>query len=260
MEGSTTTRLEEVLGDFAAEVAALDALVAPLPEEAWPTSTPAEGWDVRDSIAHLALGDDIAHDCATTGRSAVMEEGYAALAHGEKGLAEFERRLLDMGRSRTPREVLDWWRSSNERLRRTLATRGPRERVPWGPNRMSTVSFTTARLMETWAHGVDCFDALGAEPPNTDRLRHVAFLGLRALPYAFGRAGLDPPGPVRLELTSPSGGSWSFGPPDAPTVVVGTAADWCRVATHRDRSGEKGALEATGPDAAAVLDHVQAYL
>ena len=125
---------------------------------------------------------------------------------------------------------------------------------------MSTVSFVTARLMETWAHGLDCFDASGVEAIDTDRLRHVAELSLRSLPYAFLVANVPAPGPVRLELKSPSGETWNIGPDDAPTVITATASDWCRVATHRDRRNERDRLEGEGPDAANVVEHVQAYL
>ncbi len=34
------------------------------------------------------------------------------------------------------------------------------------------------RLMETWAHGQDAFDALGVSRRPTGRLRHVALLGV----------------------------------------------------------------------------------
>ena len=136
----------------------------------------------------------------------------------------------------------------------------PERRLPWGGNRMSTVSFVTARLMETWAHGLDCFDAAGVEAIDTNRLRHVAELSLRSLPYAFLVANLPAPGPVRLELKSPSGETWYIGAPDAQTVIRGTASDWCRVATHRDRRNERERIEGEGSDAANVIAHAQAYL
>ena len=39
--------------------------------------------------------------------------------------------------------------------------------------------------METWAHGQDVADALGHERRATDRLRHVAHLGVRARPFSY---------------------------------------------------------------------------
>jgi hypothetical protein len=52
--------LPALCDDLAAEHAALDAVVAGLDDAGWSTRTPAEGWDVRDSIAHVAFFDDAA--------------------------------------------------------------------------------------------------------------------------------------------------------------------------------------------------------
>jgi uncharacterized protein (TIGR03084 family) len=250
----------QILDDFGAEAADLRALLASLGDDVWVRPTPARGGDVRDSVAHLALGDDLAHECVTTGRAVFMEEAFTAAMEGPEARDALEAGMLEQGRSRSPSEVLAWWTSSNERLRAALAGVDQSSRLPWGPNLMSPASFTTARVMETWAHGLDCFAAAGVEPVDTDRVRHTAFLGLRALPYAFMLAGLPAPGPVRLELIAPSGAGWRFGPDDAPTVITGSASDWCRVATHRDRGDERSRLSATGPDGDAVLANAQAYL
>ena len=66
---------------------------------------------------------------------------------------------------------------------------------------MSARSFITARLMETWAHGQDVADALGVERTPTDRLRHVAHIGVGARPFSYVANGRQPnPAPVRVEL------------------------------------------------------------
>ena len=49
-----------LLDDLDAEESALDAVVAELTGDAWLTATPAVGWDVRDTIAHLAAAEDLA--------------------------------------------------------------------------------------------------------------------------------------------------------------------------------------------------------
>lgn len=249
------TSMKELVQDLSDEAAALQRLLSGLDEDGWLRPTPAEGWDVRDTIAHIADTDDIAYDCATGGPRDLMQEAMAAGA-GDA----FTHSQVMKGRSKTPAEVFDWWRTSNARLCEEMLRRDPSERIQWGPNKISAASFTTARIMETWAHGLDCFAAAGVEPVDTERLRHVAFLGLRALPYAFSQRGLDAPGPIRLELVSPSGEEWALGPADAPTVIRGTASDWCRVAVQRDRGDERSRLDASGPDAESVLASAQAYL
>src|SRR5438309_6847436 len=99
---------------------------------------------------------------------------------------------------------------------------------------MSVASSITARIMETWAHGQDVADACNMERKPTDRLRHVAFIGARALPNSYQARGLAVPDtPVRVELRAPSGDVWTFGPEDAPDVVRGPALDFCLVVTQR---------------------------
>ena len=58
---------------------------------------------------------------------------------------------------------------------------------------MSASSMATARLMETWAHGLDVADALGVTRPATARLRSIAHIGVRTRDFAFVINGLQPP-------------------------------------------------------------------
>ncbi len=116
-----------------------------------------------------------------------------------------------------------------------LRRHGPKDRIPWfGPD-MSAMSFATARLMETWAHGVDVADALGVAREPTDRLRHVAELGVRTRGFAYVSRGMAPPDvPIRVDLATPDGDDvWAWGPAEAPDSVLGTALDFCLVVTQR---------------------------
>jgi uncharacterized protein (TIGR03084 family) len=117
----------------------------------------------------------------------------------------------------------------------------------------------TARLMETWAHGVDVTDALRLPPSASPRLRHVVHLGVRTRDFAFGRHGLPAPvDPFRVELTAPDGETWAWGPEDAGQRVTGPALDFClRVTQRRHRDDLR--LRATGPDADRWLDVAQAF-
>ena len=49
--------MDRICDDLAAEHAALDDIVADLTEEQWLADTPAEGWDVKDTIVHLIQAD-----------------------------------------------------------------------------------------------------------------------------------------------------------------------------------------------------------
>src|SRR3954462_14355901 len=96
----------------------------------------------------------------------------------------------------------------------------------------------TARLMETWAHGLDVTDALGLPPSVSSRLRHVAHLGVRTRDFAFAQQGLAPPADViRVEVTAPDGSLWCWGPADAAQRIAGPALDfYLRVTRRRNRA------------------------
>jgi uncharacterized protein (TIGR03084 family) len=140
-----------------------------------------------------------------------------------------------------------------------LAGLDPRARVPWyGPD-MGVVSFTTARLMETWAHGQDVADGLGIAREPSDRLRHVAQIGVRALPWSFAVRGRPvPAAPVRVELTLPGGHRWTAGPAAAADAVRGPAVDFCLVVTQRRHPADVH-LEVSGPVAGEWMEIAQAF-
>jgi uncharacterized protein (TIGR03084 family) len=124
---------------------------------------------------------------------------------------------------------------------------------------MGPASSVTARLMETWAHGQDIADTLGLQRPPTSRLRHVAHLGVRSLPYSYAVNGLPrPDAPIRVELAAPDGGQWTWGPADAADRVCGTALDFCLVVTQRRHRTDTG-LVITGQIAGQWIAIAQAF-
>ena len=123
---------------------------------------------------------------------------------------------------------------------------------------MKPATMATTRLAEHWAHGLDITGPLGIPFPDTDRLRHVAWLAHRTLPYAFVLAG-EGPQDVRCDLTAPDGeSSWRFGPEGAGSVISGPAGAFCRVAARRLPPEESG-LRASGPHGQAALRLVRTY-
>ncbi|MEY2477999.1 MAG: hypothetical protein QOG87_3314 [Actinomycetota bacterium] len=246
----------DVLDDLEGEHAVLDALVSPLSDARWKTPTPAEGWDLADTIAHLTLSDEAALGAvAGDGEElfkGIMENPDAALAGQAEAVAEL-----------APAQVLERWRAARSAVLAAMRAAPPRARAYWGIGEMSVRSLATARLMECWAHGLDCFAALGVEPVDTDRMRHVCYLGYQTLPYAFQFAEQDMPAArdqLRLELTGPSGDTWTFGPDDAPQVVRGAAGEWARLAVRRISLADAPTLRADGPLAEAALHVAKAYL
>jgi len=117
----------------------------------------------------------------------------------------------------------------------------------------------TARLMETWAHGLDVADALGVRQPATARLQSIAHIGVRTRDFAFAINGLAPPAdPFRVELAAPDGSAWTWGPEDASQRVTGSAEDFCLLVTQR-RPPAALDVSAEGDDAARWLTIAQAF-
>lgn len=246
--------IAELIDDLAHEQEDLQALCARLDEHEWLTPTPARGWDVRDTIAHLADTDEIAIDTIDDGPRSLNR--FVTLLASSKDVTLWG---VLRGRRRPGTEVMTWWErtSALERDRlRGLQT----SRIPWGIG-MGRPAFVTARLMETWAHGLDVRTAVGAPTVDTDRLRHVAFLATRALPYAFSFAGRAvPAAPLRVELDLPSGAQWTHGPADAPDRITGPVGEYCRVFVQRLPVADASGLVATGAGAVEALDVARAFL
>jgi len=255
MPDTADTAVHALLDDLEAEQHALLDLVRDIDPDDWLRPTPARGWDVRDTIAHLADTDEMAIATAT-GRPGSLNARADASASGE----DVTYRGVLRGRRRSGREVCVWFESSTAALHETFLTLDPGARVPWGIG-MRPASLVTARMMETWAHGLDVHAALGAESVDTDRLGHIAWLATRALPYAYTVAGREPPGdPLRVELTLPSGAPWSTGPEHAANRITGSAGEYCRVFVHRLAPSDASTLRAEGAAAADALRVARAYL
>ncbi|REE96475.1 TIGR03084 family metal-binding protein [Thermomonospora umbrina] len=243
--------LNDLIADLEAEGAALDTLVAPLEPARWATPTPAEGWTIAHQIAHLAWTDR----CALA--AAAGEAAFGALISGFT-LESVDEAAAE-GAREEPAALLTRWREDRRAIAEALAKVPQGTKLPWFGPPMSAASMATARLMETWAHGQDVADALGAVVEPTARLRHVAHIGVRARDFAYGVHGLTPPAePFRVALTGPDGQDWTWGPEDAAQSVTGTALDFCLLATQRRHRADL-ALAAEGPDADRWLDIAQAF-
>lgn len=246
-----------IVDDLAAEQKVLDDLVRNLDEERWSTPSPAAGWTVRDEIAHLAFFDSVALASLSGQGEARFAELEAAMRSGDTDC------IRSPGEGRSGREVLAWWREARTAEVDAFRRIDPTDRVPWGPNRMAAASLCTARLMETWAHGLDCFMALGVKPVDGARLRHVCHITYRAIPNALLEAGLVLPAPLDdlvVEVCSPTGELWRFGRKDAPNRIDGTASEFARVGVRRMKLGEATTLRASGPLAERALPILKAYL
>ena len=101
-----------LLGALEHEQTNLQAELRDLAPDDWFRPTPAKGWDVRDTVAHLADTDEIAID-TSTGGPRPLNDFAAQLASAEDTTLWGVLR----GRRTTGREVLAWWEDSSARER-----------------------------------------------------------------------------------------------------------------------------------------------
>jgi uncharacterized protein (TIGR03084 family) len=243
-----------IVADLGVESDDLDALVAPLPDDRWAEPTPARGWTIAHQIGHLLWTDRVA-------LTAVADEaGFAdLLAAASADPTGFVDTGAEELATMSPAQLLTDWRRTRIRLHEALLTIPDGRKLPWFGPPMSAASMATARLMETWAHGLDVADTLGVKRPATARLRSIAHLGVRTRDYAFAVNGLTPPTePFLVELRAPDGGTWSWGPSEAAQRISGSAEDFCFLVTQR-RPLSALDITAHGADARAWLGIAQAF-
>jgi uncharacterized protein (TIGR03084 family) len=245
--------LKSLIDDLAAEQAALESVVAVLPGEAWDRPTHAPGWTVRDQISHLAYFDDAA------ARAIQQPDAFAAEVATPSDNGDLEAVYLARGRAMKPADVLDWWRRSSAALIAAAREVDTGARLPWYGPSMSAASFLSARLMETWSHGLDVVDVVDVERPDTERLQHIVHIGVRARPFSYQIRGTPMPAdPVLVEVTSPSGQRWTYGDAGAQNMIRGSATDFCRVVTQRRHIADTR-LQLEGPAAKEWMAIAQAF-
>jgi uncharacterized protein (TIGR03084 family) len=254
MQAADMDATDKVIADLADEHDGLAALVADIDEAGWRTPTPASGWDVADSVSHLHFFDIRA---ALAIRDA---DGFARDAR--EMLAKFASGgdpSVAHGRSVTGSQLLADWREESAGLVAAGRAGDRTKRVPWYGPSMSLASFSTARLMETWAHGVDVSDALGKPIVTSTRLRHVCHIGFLARANSYRSRNLAvPEADIAVRLVAPDGSTWAWGNENASESITGTALDFALLVTQR-RHRDDTALHAAGKLAGEWLSIAQAF-
>ena len=252
--------LADLLEDLLDEQASLDGIVAPLSDRDWDLPTPSPRWSVSDQIGHLRYFDRAAAlairdpDEFSAGARRLMEASLVSETAGD----DF---TLGAFRQLAPAARLESWRQGRAELADAARTIGERDRVSWYGPSMGSKSFLTARLMEAWAHGTDVCDAVGAHREPTQRLRHIAQLGYITRAWTYVNRGQPvPEADVLVELTAPSGATWTWGAADTAngSMVRGPALDFCLVVTQRRHVDDTG-LEVNGEHATDWLSKAQAF-
>jgi len=241
--------------DFRAESAALYALLEPADPARFAEPTQFKDWTINDVLQHLHFWNEMAyfqlHDTAELEARLTRVVSEAA-----GGLRPFERQYLG---DTAGAELLALWRTGFEKTADAFVKADPKARLKWAGPDMSARSSITARLMETWAHGQEVYDHLGAERRNADRIKNIVILGMNTYGWTYMARGEQPPGPMpRLRLTAPSGEVWEFGEGESADLIEGPAEAFCQVVTQV-RNIADTPLKVSGPAATDWMAKAQCF-
>lgn len=254
-------KLDELLADLQAESALLRSMVGSAGPEALDLATPAVGWTIAHQLAHLTWTDEMSTSAIASVVTSVEapQDWHAALAAAVSSPATF----VDDGAAAlvaaNPRDLMTRWDRGRAALADALRATPDDVRIPWFGPSMKATSLVTARIMETWAHGLDVGAALGVAPEPTDRVRHVCHLGIATRGFVYAARGLPAPqDPVLVTLTAPSGATWTWGDPGAIHRIAGAAWEFAQVAVRRLHPDDTSLVATPGP-AREWLGIVQAF-
>jgi uncharacterized protein (TIGR03084 family) len=246
-----------IFDDLAAEQDRLEKILTGLDEAQWGAASAAAGWTIADVVLHLAQTEEASAATATRG---TPSGGGGALTWDAGGgtTDDMADQAVRAERAAAADEIFTRWQRARRASLAALRAADPDRPVQWVTGVLKPATLATTRLAEHWAHGLDITEPLGIDLPDTGRLRNIAWLAHRTLPYALSVAG-EPVVAVRCELTAPDGAEvWKFGPEDAESVITGAGGEFCRVAARRLDPARSG-LKASGPYGATVLRLVRTY-
>lgn len=242
----------EQAADFLAETKALAALLAPLPDAAFDAATQFKGWTLNDVVRHLHFWNRAAGLQLTDEAELLRLLGVIS---GAGGMRAVER---DVVRASGQALREEWLKTADE-IADLYATADPKARLKWAGPDMSARSSITARLMETWAHGQEIYDHLGAERIDQDRIRNIAHLGVSTFGWTYMVRKMPVPQTVpHVRLTAPSGEVWTWGEPNEAELVSGSATEFCQVVTQV-RNVADTQLTVRGPVAAEWMGMAQCF-
>jgi uncharacterized protein (TIGR03084 family) len=247
----------QVSVDLRDEVDELHDFLQTLKPGDWDRETGFLEWTPWDVVAHLHFFDLVSM-VALEGEEAFGNERKTLIAGITKGLTSKEigrERFADLDAAK----LLDQWRSTAHALAEALGESDPKRRLPWfGPD-MGVQMFTTARYMETWAHGQEVYDLVGASRTHTDRIKNIATIGMKTFGWTFVNRKMEVPGPPPyVRLVSPSGEIWEWNEPSEIECVRGHAVDFCQVVTQ-GRNIADTPLAVSGPVATRWMSIAQCF-
>jgi uncharacterized protein (TIGR03083 family) len=198
----------------------LDFCASLSPDE-WAAPSRADGWTVRDVVAHMTAGM----------QALVTPAAIAAMT--TRDIERFNERAVDKCRSLTPEQVLDgfttWTKRGIVGLAAFTAPGVGRLPLPVGELGIYPLNVFPAMYTFDWHTHLrhDIAPAIGRPAPPTDNQRMAAILcwliALLQQSHRARLAWLDTP--VSLTLDGPGGGTWCIEPAATSVLRIQRDAD-----------------------------------
>jgi uncharacterized protein (TIGR03084 family) len=243
--------------DFRDESDALYDLLKPLSDADFERKSQFKDWSIHDVISHLHAWNYAADlSLADPDKFAALRDGLIEDMGAGRSIREAEARWLDDSKNRAR---VEQWRDFYREMTGRFENADPKQRVAWAGPDMSVRSSITARLMETWAHGQEVYDLLGARRVDTDRIKNIAVLGVNTFGWTFINRGLEIPADIpHVRLKAPSGEEWGWNEPSEDNYVAGDATQFCQVVTQVRGLGDTQ-LEVVGDSATLWMSIAQCF-
>lgn len=243
--------------DLRAEARELHGFLQTLTAGDWERPTAFMQWTPWDVVAHLHYFDRCSL-LALEGREAFNAKRDELIRSVREGRTNAEIARDEFG-DLSPAKLLSRWIETCDDMAMRLGESDPKRRLPWfGPD-MGVRMFTTARLMEVWAHGQEIYDLMKTRRAPTDRIKNVAVIGVKTFGWTFVNRGLEVPGPPPwVRLVAPSGAIWEWNEPSETERITGDALDFCHVVTQ-GRNVADTSLEVVGAIANRWMSIAQCF-
>lgn len=224
-------RPRDAAAESLAEIEALTALLADLPDDEWNRPTASEGWTVHDMVAHL-VGQHVESARPWTipgklkqsrrrfpGRTTLdAHNALQVVEHGTRTPDELRGLLELFG----PKAVRVRLRAPGLLRRRSVAKMFPEENLP---DSTFAYLFDVLSNRDTWLHRLEIARATGRPFVTGEHDRGVVTQVLRDLAQTW------PGPPITLELTD---GRWALGVGEPVAVVRADTLDYLWHLSGRD--------------------------
>jgi uncharacterized protein (TIGR03083 family) len=269
-----------LMGIANAERMRLGRTIQYAPPESWEAPSACKGWWNRDVVAHMAAQDTSAAQLVKGDAATELDEYRDSLGVDAFTVDGFNAVAVNRRSGLAVREVLtQWGRAADSFL--AFATilsddEWSAERIPWLSGDIALPYLVQSRIIEWWLHGEDMRATNGLGPNIQHWPVHLTCdMGIRMLPWALARAGLDFSGlSVQVDLEGAGYGSWHWGlgagetPPEdkkPDAYIQGRAVQFALVAGRRlpaDEVLDAGTLVVGGEAALGelILTHIRAYV